>query len=569
MPALLLAMGELRTLFSKPTSVSMLPLLAMLLLAAASPAVAFNPRDYTDCESCVAVGYGWSITKQRCGGFKNKVCAAPSPVAPVDITAQAEAGAQPAIAEPTSSVAEKLAAKRAEEAARASLAAQRQTLDELPPPPPPPPREQTPEELAREADLYRLVMVTIGVFTLTLFVAYLVQGLCKACRRPSAGIPDGAATVKLDVKKVLFTQSSIEDTFRDGRSVDSMIEELRNGSLQVDTIPAIRVVRKHGCYFTLDHRRLYAMRQALGSNKKPADRTVTCILESFKNDEVVKEFKRKATTDNPTGITVNSTWLADWKPFVEATPPARRRGFRPETDVHADVDDLSMAKMTASPALRPPSWGTSRGVESPKNRKGPNSPKSGLAAARAQSALSKRFDEASSSESEEEEDEDEEESEEEEEEEEESEEEEEEEEVELLEPEPEPEPAKAPKGFTPKFVEPTVSKAAAPKRTVTNYEAAFARFEKLDKDGDGKISVEELISLGMTEEQARHEISEHDTDGDGSVSWGEYLEKKKAESQAAAAAAVAEDGKEQPVADLTHVVHDGLSFKEAALEDTS
>ena len=73
----------------------------------------------------------------------------------------------------------------------------------------------------------------------------------------------------------------------------------------------------------------------------------------------------------------------------------------------------------------------------------------------------------------------------------------------------------------------------------TNYEAAFERFQKLDVDGDGKISVAELVKLGMTEEQATREIEENDADGDGSISWGEYLAKKKKEHDAKHAAAAA------------------------------
>jgi hypothetical protein len=533
----------------RPPLLLLLPplLLLLLLLVLAVPStLAYNPRDYTDCESCVAVGYGWSITKEKCGGFKNKQCAKPKRV---DDSLQA-------FTEPTSSVAEKLAAKRAHEAARASLAEQQAAQQD---PQPAPPREQTPEELQREAYLYRLAMMVIGVFVLTIFVCYLIRGLCAVCRRKGAGIPMDAATVKLDVRKILFVQASIDDKFRDGRTVQSMIDELTAGSLSAANIPAIRVVRKHGCYFTLDHRRLYALRQGLGSNKKLADRTVTCILESFKDEEIVKEFKRKATTENPTGISVNSLWMADWKPFVEATPEIRK--FR-----SADADDSDVDILTIVGGGRTHKIGTS-----PKRK----SPKAALDAAR-QTALSKKFDEASSSSSassSEEEDEEEEEDEDEEEED---------QEIEPQpqpEPEPEPEGAKAPKGFTPKFAEPTVNEAAAgakPAKPLTNYESAFARFEQIDKDGDGKITVEELVTLGMTEEQARHEIEAHDTDGDGSVSWSEYLQKKKQDSLAKAGPKhdvhAGEGGshaaEQHKVVAGAARVHDDLSFKGAVLEGT-
>jgi hypothetical protein len=30
--------------------------------------------DHTSCEPCVLAGFGWSVSKQKCGGFKNKEC---------------------------------------------------------------------------------------------------------------------------------------------------------------------------------------------------------------------------------------------------------------------------------------------------------------------------------------------------------------------------------------------------------------------------------------------------------------------------------------------------------------
>ena len=30
-------------------------------------------EDLPTCAECVAAGYGWSVSKQRCGGYRNKV----------------------------------------------------------------------------------------------------------------------------------------------------------------------------------------------------------------------------------------------------------------------------------------------------------------------------------------------------------------------------------------------------------------------------------------------------------------------------------------------------------------
>ena len=32
------------------------------------------PKDFTDCASCVASGFGWSLQKHKCGRFANQRC---------------------------------------------------------------------------------------------------------------------------------------------------------------------------------------------------------------------------------------------------------------------------------------------------------------------------------------------------------------------------------------------------------------------------------------------------------------------------------------------------------------
>ena len=44
---------------------------AVLLVTLAFAAV---PRDFHSCQPCVAAGFGWSVIKEKCGGFANKVC---------------------------------------------------------------------------------------------------------------------------------------------------------------------------------------------------------------------------------------------------------------------------------------------------------------------------------------------------------------------------------------------------------------------------------------------------------------------------------------------------------------
>ena len=66
-------------------------LLAALACACASAGLAQQAADFarhTDCAACIGAGYGWSLNKQRCGGFSNKECPAAAAVAPAVAVAQ-------------------------------------------------------------------------------------------------------------------------------------------------------------------------------------------------------------------------------------------------------------------------------------------------------------------------------------------------------------------------------------------------------------------------------------------------------------------------------------------------
>lgn len=52
----------------------------IVLLGCTSLALAKRPGSYTSCGECVAAGFGWSESKQKCSpGYKNTVCAGSSP----------------------------------------------------------------------------------------------------------------------------------------------------------------------------------------------------------------------------------------------------------------------------------------------------------------------------------------------------------------------------------------------------------------------------------------------------------------------------------------------------------
>lgn len=61
---------------------------------------------------------------------------------------------------------------------------------------------------------------------------------------------------------IRYTQDSISRNFQNGSSVDDMINGLRNGQITPDDVPAIRIFKMNGNYYSLDNRRLYAFKQA-------------------------------------------------------------------------------------------------------------------------------------------------------------------------------------------------------------------------------------------------------------------------------------------------------------------
>ena len=77
----------------------------------------------------------------------------------------------------------------------------------------------------------------------------------------------GTDTVKgtsstLTSKDIRFTQDSISATFKDGSSVDDLINGLKSGKISPNDVPAIRIFEKDGVIYSLDNRRLYAFKEA-------------------------------------------------------------------------------------------------------------------------------------------------------------------------------------------------------------------------------------------------------------------------------------------------------------------
>jgi len=66
----------------------------------------------------------------------------------------------------------------------------------------------------------------------------------------------------LDPYIILYTNNSIADRFSCGRSIYEVADDLRNGNVDVEDIPAIRVVKFEEGWYALDNRRLWTFANA-------------------------------------------------------------------------------------------------------------------------------------------------------------------------------------------------------------------------------------------------------------------------------------------------------------------
>ncbi|RUO80215.1 hypothetical protein CWI84_06160 [Idiomarina tyrosinivorans] len=65
-----------------------------------------------------------------------------------------------------------------------------------------------------------------------------------------------------DPNKIKFTQDSIKNSFKDGQSIEKLVEGLKSGEISAEKVPAIRVFEKNGETYSLDNRRLKAFQDA-------------------------------------------------------------------------------------------------------------------------------------------------------------------------------------------------------------------------------------------------------------------------------------------------------------------
>lgn len=97
---------------------------------------------------------------------------------------------------------------------------------------------------------------------------------------------------EIDLATVSFTQSTIKDTFNDGRKVGDLVAKLKAKQLLPKDLPAISVFKDEtGKLWTLDNRRLFALKQAFNGKLK-----VRVIVHDASDADRLAEFERKFTT---------------------------------------------------------------------------------------------------------------------------------------------------------------------------------------------------------------------------------------------------------------------------------
>ena len=80
---------------------------------------------------------------------------------------------------------------------------------------------------------------------------------------------------RISPSEILFTHDTINGKFNDGRGLDELVQDLRRHGHKPDEVLkdcAIKVVRRADGQYSMNNRRLYAMRMAI------PDKPVLCIV---------------------------------------------------------------------------------------------------------------------------------------------------------------------------------------------------------------------------------------------------------------------------------------------------
>jgi hypothetical protein len=123
---------------------------------------------------------------------------------------------------------------------------------------------------------------------------WLVHNSCDNPNVRDARLNDAkspnARIIQLDPEQIRWSQERINWQFKDGRSIFDTRDMLVEGTLTPSDLPTPRIVQYNGEYFALDHRRLWAIRDA--GNFRPEGRfdSVDFILEDINHPTIYNEF---------------------------------------------------------------------------------------------------------------------------------------------------------------------------------------------------------------------------------------------------------------------------------------
>jgi hypothetical protein len=214
---------------AKPTDIPMLCRL-LLLVATLLRGVSAKPSDHLDCTSCVAAGFGWSPTRNRCGGFSNKQCdfggaSAEQPASSAEHTAEPAGLAEGASAESYEEDDDEYEEYEEEGEydegdgdgrSEASSTRQRKPINWV-----------------------NIFAPMVSVAITTAAMVFWNQGTARAA---AAKKEENSKLCTLNIHKILFTQKTIADTFRDGRPISDMVNSLQDGTLRV---PGVHLFSVH------------------------------------------------------------------------------------------------------------------------------------------------------------------------------------------------------------------------------------------------------------------------------------------------------------------------------------
>ncbi|MBL6991738.1 MAG: hypothetical protein ISR65_18295 [Bacteriovoracaceae bacterium] len=115
----------------------------------------------------------------------------------------------------------------------------------------------------------------------------MVNGRCQCCNPQVSCVgPYTNAYLKdqffkevyINPNTIRFTQNSINSAFKNGNTLESMVDDLKNKTITPQNIPPIRIFTRNGVAFTLDNRRLQALRDA-SLNIRTVPATIQEIVE--------------------------------------------------------------------------------------------------------------------------------------------------------------------------------------------------------------------------------------------------------------------------------------------------